>query len=62
MMNEFQIKVEMSMCCMFPIPVVIDQHRFNDLILLQKPVVEKLSTTIGELENSGLLCQWAQRH
>ena len=29
--------------------------------LLQKPVFEKPSTTLGELENSGLLWQWAQR-
>ena len=33
----------------------------NTLLLLQKPVLEKPSTTLGELENSGLLCQWAQR-
>ena len=31
------------------------------VILLQKPVIEKLSTTLRELENSGLLCQRAQR-
>ena len=29
--------------------------------LLQKPVLEKPSTTLGELENSGLLRQQAQR-
>ena len=29
--------------------------------MLQKPVLEKPSTTLGELENSGLLCWWAQR-
>ena len=29
--------------------------------MLQKPVLEKPSTTLRELENSGLLCQWAQR-
>ena len=29
--------------------------------MLQKPVLEKLSTTLGELENSGLLCRQAQR-
>ena len=28
---------------------------------LQKPVIEKPSTTLGELENSGLLRRWAQR-
>ena len=28
---------------------------------LQKPVLEKPSTTLRELENSGLLHQWAQR-
>ena len=33
----------------------------NTLLLLQKTVLEKPSTTLGELENSGLLCQWAQR-
>ena len=27
------------------------------LLQLQKPVIEKPSTTLGELENSGLLCQ-----
>ena len=26
-----------------------------------KPVLEKPSITLGELENSGLLCRWAQR-
>ena len=31
------------------------------LAMLQKPVLEKASTTLGELENSGLLCWWAQR-
>ena len=31
------------------------------VLLLQKPVIEKPSTTLGKLENSGLLCQWAQR-
>ena len=31
------------------------------VILLQKPVLEKPSTTLGELENSSLLCQQAQR-
>ena len=30
-------------------------------VLLQKPVIKKPSTTLGELENSGLLCRWAQR-
>ena len=29
--------------------------------MLQKPVIEKPSTTLGELENSGLLRQQAQR-
>ena len=29
--------------------------------MLQKPVLEKPSTTLRQLENSGLLCQWAQR-
>jgi len=29
--------------------------------VLQKPVLEKPSTTLGELENSGLLCWRAQR-
>ena len=29
--------------------------------MLQKPVLEKPSTTPGELENSGLLCWWAQK-
>ena len=29
--------------------------------VLQKPVIEKPSATLGELENSGLLCQRAQR-
>ena len=29
--------------------------------MLQKPVIKKPSTTLGELENSGLLCRWAQR-
>ena len=29
--------------------------------MLQKPVHKKPSTTLGELENSDLLCQWAQR-
>ena len=29
--------------------------------MLQKPVIEKPSTTLGELENSGLLHRWAQR-
>ena len=28
---------------------------------LQKPVLEKPSTPLGELENSDLLCQWAQK-
>ena len=28
--------------------------------MLQKPVLEIPSTTLGELENSGLLHQWAQ--
>ena len=28
--------------------------------MLQKPVLEKPSTTLGELENSGLLCWRAQ--
>ena len=28
--------------------------------MLQKPVLGKQSTTLGELENSGLLCWWAQ--
>ena len=31
------------------------------LALLQKPVLKKPSTTLGELENSGLLRWWAQR-
>ena len=31
------------------------------LLLLKKPVLEKPNTTLRELENSGLLCQWAQR-
>ena len=31
------------------------------LMLLQKPVLEKPSTTLGELENSGLLHRRAQR-
>ena len=31
------------------------------VLLLQKPVIEKPSTTLGELENSGLLCRRAQR-
>ena len=29
--------------------------------ILPKPVLEKPSTTFRELENSGLLCLWAQR-
>ena len=29
--------------------------------MLQKSVLEKQSPTLRELENSGLLCQWAQR-
>ena len=29
--------------------------------MLQKPVLEKPNTTLGELENSGLLRWWAQR-
>ena len=29
--------------------------------MLQKPVLEKPSTTFGELENSGSLCRRAQR-
>ena len=29
--------------------------------MLQKPVLEKPSTSLRELENSGLLCQWMQR-
>ena len=29
--------------------------------MLKKPVLEKPSTTFGELENSGLLCRLAQR-
>ena len=29
--------------------------------MLQKQVLEKLSPTLGKLENSGLLCLWAQR-
>ena len=29
--------------------------------MLQKPVLEKPSPTLRELENSGLLCRWAQR-
>ena len=29
--------------------------------MLQKPVVKNPSTILGELENSGLLCWWAQR-
>ena len=29
--------------------------------VLQKPVIEKPSTALGELENSGLLRWWAQR-
>ena len=32
-----------------------------DITPSQKPVLEKPSTTLGELENSGLLCCWAQR-
>ena len=31
------------------------------LLLLQKPVIKKPSTTVEELENSGLLHWWAQR-
>ena len=31
------------------------------VLLLQKPVIEKPNTTLEELKNSGLLCQWAQR-
>ena len=34
---------------------------FLHLEMLQKPVIEKPSTTLGELENLGLLCRWAQR-
>ena len=32
-----------------------------DHMVLQKPVLEKPSTTLGELENSGLLLRQAQR-
>ena len=31
------------------------------VFLLQKPVIEKTTTIIGELENSGSLCRRAQR-
>ena len=34
---------------------------FSSVQLLQKPVLKKPSTTLGELENSGLLCRRAQR-
>ena len=33
----------------------------NQIEMLQKPVLKKPSTTLGELENSDLLCQQAQR-
>ena len=35
--------------------------REGETVLLQKQVLEKASTTLGELENSGLLHQRAQR-
>ena len=35
--------------------------RVQSLVLLQKPVLEKPSTTLKELENSSLLFQGAQR-
>ena len=34
---------------------------YKDAVMLQKPGLEKPSTTLRELENSGLLRQWAQR-
>ena len=38
-------------------------HSFMEkrVTLLQKPEIEKPSTTLRELENSGLLHRWAQR-
>ena len=35
--------------------------REGEMVLLQKQVLEKASTILGELENSGLLHQRAQR-
>ena len=34
--------------------------KVSKMILLQKPVIKKPSTTLRELENSGLLCSQAQ--
>ena len=46
-------------CCLLASYVLVLWH--HGIILLQKPVMEKPSATLGELENSGLLCQRAQR-
>ena len=42
---------------------IADRHMKNAQHheMLQKPVLEKLSIRLEELENSGLLRQWAQR-
>ena len=37
------------------------EAQVKNVYLFQKPVIEKPSTTLRELENSGLLHQWAQR-
>ena len=36
-------------------------YRNGFMVVLQKSVLEKPTTTLGESENSGLLCQRAQR-